>query len=65
VHRLTLEVSDDGIGIPPERLEGTTSLGLVGMRERALACGGQFSITGLPGIGTTVLLTVPLTEGAA
>lgn len=59
--RLTLEVSDDGIGIPPERLEGTASLGLVGMRERALACGGQFIITGLPDIGTTVLLTVPLT----
>jgi PAS domain S-box-containing protein len=58
--RLTLEVSDDGIGIPPERLEGTASLGLVGMRERALACGGQFIITGLPDIGTTVLLTVPL-----
>jgi PAS domain S-box-containing protein len=60
--RLTLEVSDDGVGIPPDRLEGTSSLGLVGMRERALACGGQFSITGLPGIGTTVLLTVPLPE---
>ena len=65
VHRLTLEVSDDGIGIPAERMEGTTSLGLVGMRERALACGGQFSITGLPGIGTTVLLTVPLAEAVA
>jgi PAS domain S-box-containing protein len=58
--RLTLEVSDDGIGIPPERLEGTASLGLVGMRERALACGGEFSITGRPNHGTTVLLTVPL-----
>jgi signal transduction histidine kinase len=36
---LTLEVSDDGIGISPERLDGASSLGLVGMRERALACG--------------------------
>ncbi len=57
---LTLEVSDDGIGIPAERLEGTASLGIVGMRERALACGGDFSITGQPNQGTTVLLTVPL-----
>lgn len=56
---LALEVSDDGVGIPPERLKGTASLGLVGMRERALACGGQFSIRGRPGGGTTVLLTVP------
>lgn len=57
---LTLEVSDDGIGIPAERLEGTTSLGIVGMRERALACGGQFSIHGMAGVGTSVLLKVPL-----
>ena len=60
---LTLEVSDDGIGIPPERLQGTTSLGLVGMRERALVCGGAFSITARPGGGTTVLLTVPYVCG--
>jgi signal transduction histidine kinase len=60
---LTLEVSDDGIGIPPGRLQGTASLGLVGMRERALACGGTFSITPRPGGGTTVLLTVPYACG--
>lgn len=57
---LTLEVSDNGVGFPPERLEGTASLGIVGMRERALACGGEFSITCLPDRGTTVLLHVPL-----
>ena len=63
--RVTLEVSDDGIGIPPERLEGTASLGLVGMRERALACGGEFRISGQAGRGTTVLLRVPLAAGVA
>ena len=57
---LTLEVRDDGIGIPADRLEGTALLGIVGMRERALACGGEFSITGQVNQGTTVLLTVPL-----
>lgn len=63
--QLTLEVSDDGIGIPKERLEGTESLGIIGMRERALACGGQFSSIGQPGVGTTVLLTVPLSPAGA
>lgn len=62
---LTLEVCDDGIGIPPERLEGTVSLGIIGMRERALACGGELSITGQPDLGTTVLLRVPLAAGVA
>jgi signal transduction histidine kinase len=60
---LTLEVSDNGVGFPPERLEGTTSLGLVGMRERALACGGEISITADTDCGTTVLLHVPLKSG--
>ncbi|HEX7025259.1 MAG TPA: histidine kinase [Gemmatimonadales bacterium] len=63
--QLTLEVTDDGIGMLPDRLEGTASLGLIGMRERALACGGEFTITGQPDIGTTVLLRVPLTPGVA
>jgi len=60
---VTLEVSDDGIGIPSERLDGTASLGIVGMRERALACGGEFTITGRPRLGTTVLLRVPTATG--
>jgi len=62
---LLLEVSDNGVGIPPDRLDGTCSLGLVGMRERALACGGEFSISGEPGRGTTVSLRVPLGGGGA
>ena len=58
---LTLEVRDNGVGFPEDRLEGTACLGLVGMRERALACGGEFSIVCDPLGGTTVTLLVPLT----
>jgi len=61
---LTLEVSDNGVGVASDRLEGTASLGLVGMRERALACGGEVSIIGGPLGGTTVSLRVPLGKGA-
>jgi len=57
---LTLEVADNGVGISPARQKGTGSLGLVGMRERAVACGGEFSITGEPDRGTTVTLRVPI-----
>ena len=59
---LTLEVTDNGIGASPLCVDGTKSLGVVGMRERALACGGEFTITGTPGRGTTVKLRVPLAK---
>lgn len=58
--QIMLDVSDDGVGVPAGRLDGMASLGLVGMRERALACGGALSITGRPGGGTTVQLVVPV-----
>ena len=58
----TLEIADNGVGFPQRRLEGTSSLGVLGMRERAFACGGDFSISCQPGGGTTVLLRVPLSD---
>jgi signal transduction histidine kinase len=61
--RLTLEVSDNGVGASPGYSDGTKSLGVIGMRERALACGGEFSIGRRAEGGTTVLLSVPLTKG--
>jgi PAS domain S-box-containing protein len=60
---LALDVSDNGRGITPEELRGAHSLGLVGLRERAIACGGHVTISGQPGVGTTVSLRLPL--GAA
>lgn len=57
---LRLEVHDDGVGITPERLHSPSALGLLGMRERARALGGFAKISGAPGEGTTVLVTVPL-----
>lgn len=56
---LRLEVHDDGQGILPEAVTVSTSLGLLGMRERAEAVGGTFRIVGLPGQGTTVTVRVP------
>jgi signal transduction histidine kinase len=59
---LVLEVTDNGIGADVSCLDGTKSLGVIGMRERALACGGEFSIDGHPDRGTTVMLRVPLSS---
>lgn len=65
---LVLEVSDNGRGIGEEESHGTSSLGLVGLRERALACGGTLRIRGVPGQGTTITARIPLAaqvEGSA
>jgi PAS domain S-box-containing protein len=55
---LCLEVHDNGKGISKEALSGQ-SLGILGMRERALLLGGELTISGAPGKGTTVKVRIP------
>ncbi|MFT7775996.1 PAS domain-containing protein [Roseateles sp.] len=55
---LALGVSDDGRGLAPEARAGRPGhLGLVGMRERALAIDAHLHIDASPGHGTIVELT--------
>lgn len=56
-----LEISDDGIGIPPDAMRRPRSHGLLGMRERAALLGGSLRVErGVNGIGTTVQACVPM-----
>jgi signal transduction histidine kinase len=55
---LVLHVRDDGIG-PGERT-GRRGFGVVGMRERAHALGGEFELRGRAGGGTEVTCRLPL-----
>jgi signal transduction histidine kinase len=57
---IILGVEDNGVGFTPQSLSGLRSLGLVGMRERALACGGTLIIRGEPGQGTAIAVTIPV-----
>jgi signal transduction histidine kinase len=57
---LLLEVRDDGRGITEKEISNPKSMGLLGMRERALLFGGEIKIRGAPGKGTTVRLEIPL-----
>ena len=58
---LTVRITDDGVGIPPQILETGRDghFGLVGMRERASRIGGELSVTSVPGGGTRVIMVVP------
>ena len=57
---IILGVEDNGVGFTPQSLSGLSSLGLVGIRERALACGGTLMIRGEPGRGTAIAVTIPV-----
>jgi len=57
---IILGVRDNGVGFAPGSLSGVRSLGLVGMRERALACGGTVMVQGKPGEGTLIVVTIPV-----
>lgn len=56
---LTVEITDDGIGIPDGTRPG---VGLLAMRERATEIGGQCRIEAIAPGGTRVLATLPMEE---
>jgi PAS domain S-box-containing protein len=57
---LLLTIQDNGRGISSEEITNHHSLGLVGMRERALIFGGTVEIQGKNGKGTKIILRLPI-----
>ena len=57
---LILDVHDNGVGIGEEQLSASGSLGILGMRERALLLGGEFLMCGAPNQGARVRVRIPL-----
>jgi len=62
--KVTLTVSDNGVGFDLQRLTGAGSgpggLGIAGMGERARVVGGVVTIESSPGQGTTVRAEIPV-----
>lgn len=52
-------IADDGVGFAAEQSDGHRSLGLIGMKERAAAWGGEVAIQSEPGSGTRVTVWLP------
>jgi two-component system, NarL family, sensor histidine kinase UhpB len=61
---LRLVVADNGRGIDASRAGHRRSLGLLGMRERALMLGGKLTVTSEKGGGTRVEAQIPNARAA-
>ena len=62
---ILVDIADDGTGISEARQHAPGALGLLAMRERARLLGGEVSVSGRPGGGTTVSARIPLPPGGA
>lgn len=61
---IILDVEDDGKGITERDVNDPRSLGLLGIKERALLFGGNAHIEGSAGKGTILVIKVPLPQKA-
>jgi len=57
---LTLEITDNGRGLTRAELEKPKVFGLKGLSERARTVDGWLDISNDAGIGTSIILSVPL-----
>jgi len=58
-NELALVIHDNGKGITQEQLDSFSSIGIIGIRERARNLNGEAVIHGNPGNGTTVEILLP------
>jgi signal transduction histidine kinase len=59
---VSLRIDDDGGGIEDEEIFDARSLGLLGMRERAVALGGSITVQRNDRRGTTVIARLPMAQ---
>jgi signal transduction histidine kinase len=58
-----LEECDNGSGFDTT-LRKKKSFGLIGIRERTVMLGGEVVIFSVPGVGTTIRVSIPVADGA-
>jgi signal transduction histidine kinase len=56
---LTMEIIDNGIGLPHDYLDKSQSLGILGMKERAQILGGTIDFISADDWGTAVVVNIP------
>ena len=60
---LTLEITDNGRGIASTDFDKPKTYGLRGLHERAKTVGGWLDVSTSAGVGTSIILSVPLGAG--
>jgi|GEM_PF-3590176 len=58
--QLMIQVSDDGIGFDPEKIDEKAGLGLANMRSRIRHMGGKLTIHSKPNSGAEIRMEIPL-----
>ncbi len=62
---VTLEITDDGVGLDTSRKPPAGHFGLIGMRERANKIHAEFSLESTPGTGTKIRVRLPWSSPVA
>lgn len=57
---IVLKIHDNGMGFDPAINSSNKSFGLMGMRERAIALGGEVIIDSAPSQGTVIFVRIPI-----
>jgi signal transduction histidine kinase len=60
--KVVVVIQDDGTGFDVDR-SARTGMGLIGMKERVQAIGGELAVTSKRGRGTRVVLRAPVAQG--
>ncbi len=63
--RICFTIKDNGDGMSKKTIESIHSFGLNGIQERAKLCGGKASITSKKGLGTKIIVNLPLKEAVS
>ena len=64
-NHIRLEIEDNGVGLPGDRPQGASGLGLVSIRGRAQQLQGTFVVDAVPNGGTRLTVVLPAVPRAA
>lgn len=59
-NRIEMTIADNGMSFDPEKLDRNSTYGLAGIEERINAVGSAFAIDSILGIGTALMISMPI-----